>query len=58
MTLEQQKLRLLEKVGMIADRIDDRFEEMRAGQLDKLDKALTAIEDLICTRSGSDRRSR
>lgn len=58
MTSEQQKLKLMEKLQIVTDRLDDRFLDLRMSQLDAIDKALTALENLICTRSGSDRRSR
>lgn len=58
MTLEQQKINLIAKINRLADRIDDRFGSMKVSQIERLSRELASLEDLICTRSGSDRRSR
>ena len=58
MTLEEQKLRLIERINRLADRVDDRFGQLKVDQIMRLNKELLALEDLICTRSGGDRRVR
>lgn len=57
MTLEQQNINLIAKINRLADRIDDRFGEMKVSQIERLSRELSALEDSICTRTGKDRRA-
>ena len=57
MTLEEQKQKLLHKIQILSDRVDDRFSELKVSQIERLSRELQALEDSVCTRSGKDRRS-
>jgi len=56
MTNESDKLKLIEAVNRIADRVDDRWLIMTHKQSSEVWGMVKALEDKICTRTGVDRR--